>query len=76
MKTIIFVVVINYKSYRFCPNIQVDELYEELLYETLHNVGCENEGGTCNNDLLAYIQDAFKVTIFAFNLAKILSQEL
>lgn len=40
---------------------QTEELYEEILYEILHNVGCETENVTCQSTLYSYIQDAFKV---------------
>lgn len=41
--------------------LQIEELYEEILFEILHNVGCEVENETCQNALFSYIQDAFKV---------------
>lgn len=41
--------------------MQTEELYEEILYEILHNVGCETENVTCQTTLYSYIQDAFKV---------------
>lgn len=41
--------------------MQTEELYEEILYEILHNVGCETENETCQTTLYSYIQDAFKV---------------
>lgn len=47
--------------------LQVDELYEEILYEILHNVGCEAENETCQSALFGYIQDAFKVRILFTN---------
>lgn len=40
---------------------QTEELYEEILYQILHNVGCETENETCQSSLFGYIQDAFKV---------------
>ncbi|XP_055321737.1 protein unc-13 homolog 4B isoform X2 [Sitodiplosis mosellana] len=39
-----------------------EELYEEILYQILHNVGCETENETCQSSLFGYIQEAFKVT--------------
>lgn len=40
---------------------QTDELYEEILCNILHNVGCETENETCQSALFSYIQDVFKV---------------
>lgn len=45
---------------------QTEELYEEILYEILHNVGCETENETCQTTLYSYIQDAFKVIPYIF----------
>lgn len=39
----------------------VEELYEEILYEILHNVGCEHDQDYNENALFEYIQDAFKI---------------
>lgn len=45
---------------------QTDELYEEILCNILHNVGCEAENETCQSALFSYIQDVFKVfTIYS-----------
>lgn len=46
---------------------QTEELYEEILYEILHNVGCDAENETCQNALFTYIQEAFKVIHRYFN---------
>ena len=46
----------------FISFIQIEELYEEILYEILHNVGCEAENETCQSALFSYVQDAFKVS--------------
>ncbi|XP_031620349.1 protein unc-13 homolog 4B isoform X3 [Contarinia nasturtii] len=42
--------------------LNTEELYEEILYQILHNVGCETENETCQSSLFGYIQDAFKIT--------------
>lgn len=41
-------------------HFQIEELYEEVLYEVLHNVGAETEHS--EEDLFGYVQDAFKMT--------------
>ncbi|KAJ6638361.1 Protein unc-13 like 4B, partial [Pseudolycoriella hygida] len=41
--------------------LNIEELYEEVLYEILHNVGCEVENETCPEALFQYLQDAFKI---------------
>ncbi|XP_055698353.1 protein unc-13 homolog 4B isoform X3 [Phlebotomus papatasi] len=38
----------------------LEELYEEILYEILHNIGAEIE--TSQTSLFSYIQDAFKIS--------------
>lgn len=40
--------------------MQIEELYEEILYEVIHNVGAEGEHS--NEILFDYIQEAFKIT--------------
>lgn len=39
----------------------MEELYEEILFIILHDVGCEAENETCPGVLFSYIQEAFKV---------------
>ncbi|XP_058814021.1 protein unc-13 homolog 4B isoform X2 [Topomyia yanbarensis] len=39
----------------------IDELYEEILFEIMHNVGCEDEELT-EDSLIHYVQDAFKIS--------------
>ncbi|XP_065157678.1 protein unc-13 homolog 4B isoform X3 [Atheta coriaria] len=39
----------------------IDELYLELLYEILHNVGCDETCEINQSDLFSYLQDAFKM---------------
>ncbi|XP_055678420.1 protein unc-13 homolog 4B isoform X4 [Lutzomyia longipalpis] len=41
-------------------SMTLEELYEEILYETLHNIGAEIE--TSQTSLFSYIQDAFKIS--------------
>lgn len=40
---------------------QTEELYEEILYNILHNVGCDADNETCPAALFSYIQEAFKI---------------
>ncbi|XP_055524465.1 protein unc-13 homolog 4B isoform X3 [Wyeomyia smithii] len=39
----------------------IEELYEEILYEIIHNIGCEDEELT-EETLIHYVQDAFKIS--------------
>ncbi|XP_058467926.1 protein unc-13 homolog 4B isoform X4 [Malaya genurostris] len=39
----------------------IDELYEEILFEIIHNIGCEDEEQT-EDSLIHYVQDAFKIS--------------
>ncbi|XP_049534831.1 protein unc-13 homolog 4B-like isoform X1 [Anopheles darlingi] len=39
----------------------IEELYEEVLFETIHNIGCEDEEVSADV-LFPYIQEAFKMT--------------
>lgn len=42
----------------------MEELYEEVLFELLHNVGCmENEEEVQLENVYSYLQDAFKFSI-------------
>lgn len=43
----------------FFPPLQIEELYEEILYEVIHNVGAETEHS--NEDLFGYVQEAFRM---------------
>lgn len=43
-------------------SMTIDELYEEVLYEILNNVGCEVEVENCQGGLFEYVQDAFKIS--------------
>lgn len=40
---------------------QIDELYCEVLYEILHNVGCDVAYEVGQTALFSYAQDAFKI---------------
>ncbi|XP_055903171.1 protein unc-13 homolog 4B [Eupeodes corollae] len=40
----------------------IEELYGEILFETLNNIGCPNSQETCPESLLDFIRDAFKVS--------------
>lgn len=43
--------------------LQIDELYEEILYEILHNVGgCDVGCEVGIPAMLTYVQDAFKIS--------------
>ncbi|KAK9880351.1 hypothetical protein WA026_010235 [Henosepilachna vigintioctopunctata] len=42
--------------------LNIDELYSEILYEILHNVGCDLSCEIGQNALFSYIQDAFHVS--------------
>ncbi|XP_055617966.1 protein unc-13 homolog 4B isoform X2 [Toxorhynchites rutilus septentrionalis] len=39
----------------------IEELYEEILFEILNNIGCENEE-LCEESLIHYVQEAFKIS--------------
>lgn len=41
--------------------MQIDELYTEILYEILHNVGCDASYEVSQTALFSYAQDAFKI---------------
>lgn len=41
--------------------MQIDELYSEILYEILHNVGCDISYEIGQTALFSYVQDAFKI---------------
>lgn len=43
-------------------HFQIDELYEEILYEVLNGIGCEASSDICQEALYDYIQEAFKIT--------------
>lgn len=47
-----------------CYIFQIDELYSEILYEILHNIGCDNgcTYETGQTALFQYVQDAFKIS--------------
>lgn len=49
---------------RFHINIffQIDELYSEILYEIIHNIGCDLSCDIGQTALLSYVQDAFHVS--------------
>ncbi|XP_017783309.1 PREDICTED: protein unc-13 homolog D isoform X2 [Nicrophorus vespilloides] len=40
----------------------IDELYSEILYQTLHNVGCDESCEFGQEELFHYLQDAFKIS--------------
>ena len=42
-------------------HFQIDELYSEILYVILHNVGCDGDYEVGQTALLSYAQDAFKI---------------
>ncbi|XP_037921818.1 protein unc-13 homolog 4B isoform X3 [Hermetia illucens] len=42
--------------------MNIDELYEEILYEVLNGIGCEASSDICQEALYDYIQEAFKIT--------------
>ncbi|XP_055377531.1 protein unc-13 homolog 4B isoform X2 [Condylostylus longicornis] len=42
-------------------DMNIEELYEEVLHEILHNIGCETSDDVCQTALLEYVQDAFKI---------------
>lgn len=44
------------------PTFQIDELYSEILYEILHNVGCDVSYEIGQTALFSYIQEAFKMS--------------
>lgn len=59
-----------FKRFSLSLIFQIEELYEEVLYEIIHNVGCEVENETCPEALFQYLQDAFKVNkLFGSNLS-------
>lgn len=39
---------------------QIEELYEEILFEIIHNVGYCDDGNINQDSLFIYVQDAFK----------------
>lgn len=41
------------------PWLQIEELYSEILYEILHNVGCDVESNEEQSDIIRYLQQAF-----------------
>lgn len=41
---------------------QIDELYEEVLHEIIHNIGCQASEDCAQDALIEYVQDAFKIT--------------
>ncbi|KAL5288048.1 hypothetical protein ACFFRR_008722 [Megaselia abdita] len=45
-----------------CHNMTIDELYEEVLHEIIHNIGCEASEDCAQDALIEYVQDAFKIT--------------
>lgn len=56
----------------FKLNLQIDELYEEILYEILHNVGgCDVNCEVEKQAKLTYVQDAFKISTEKHNLLQI-----
>lgn len=46
----------------FLLYFQIDELYEEILHEIIHNIGCEASEDCAQDALIEYVQDAFKIT--------------
>lgn len=40
---------------------QIEELYEEVLFEIFNNIGCDDEELT-EESLVHYVQDAFKIS--------------
>ncbi|KFB34815.1 AGAP003164-PA-like protein [Anopheles sinensis] len=52
---------IEQQASKIVHSMTIEELYEEILYENLHNIGCEDE--ELNLDVLfPYIQEAFKMS--------------
>ncbi|KAJ3619664.1 hypothetical protein MTP99_005328 [Tenebrio molitor] len=45
----------------YLASMTIDELYAEILYEILHNVGCDVSLEIGQTALISYAQDAFKV---------------
>lgn len=41
--------------------MQIDELYTEILFEILHNIGCDVSCEIGQTALISYAQDAFKI---------------
>ncbi|KAF5296761.1 hypothetical protein FQR65_LT10162 [Abscondita terminalis] len=46
----------------YTVGMNIDELYVELLYQILHNVGCDVNYEVGQTALFSYIQDAFKMS--------------
>ncbi|XP_045469629.1 protein unc-13 homolog 4B isoform X2 [Harmonia axyridis] len=42
--------------------LNIDELYSEILYEIIHNIGCDLSCDIGQTALLSYVQDAFHVS--------------
>lgn len=52
----------RYSCLYFCLLfLQIDDLYTTILYEILHNVGCDVSCDIGQTALFYYVQDAFKV---------------
>ncbi|KAF2898858.1 hypothetical protein ILUMI_07316 [Ignelater luminosus] len=49
------------KSDYFAVGMNIEELYSEILYEILHNVGCDVSYEVGQTALFSYIQEAFKI---------------
>ncbi|EEZ97425.2 BAI1-associated protein 3-like Protein [Tribolium castaneum] len=45
----------------YLASMTIDELYAEILYEILHNVGCDVSVEIGQTALISYAQDAFKI---------------
>ncbi|KAJ8953785.1 hypothetical protein NQ314_007215 [Rhamnusium bicolor] len=46
----------------YLASMTIEELYTEILYEILHNVGCDVNYEVGQTALFSYTQDAFKIT--------------
>ncbi|KAK6635250.1 hypothetical protein RUM44_000501 [Polyplax serrata] len=49
-------------------SIQIEELYSEILYEILHNVGCDVESTEEQTEIINYLQQAFHMEDEKHNL--------
>lgn len=48
--------------------LQIEELYSEILYEILHNVGCDVESTEEQTEIINYLQQAFHMEDEKHNL--------
>ncbi|XP_049534834.1 protein unc-13 homolog 4B-like isoform X3 [Anopheles darlingi] len=52
---------LEHQASQIVHSMTIEELYEEVLFETIHNIGCEDEEVSADV-LFPYIQEAFKMT--------------